>query len=180
MNKRSFATQYAVGFAGEEFLLGAHDWLKRALPGERRFDLVDTRPPFRRIEVKTDTHPLGDTPNLYAERRTVIYPKGGMSYRGATILVGGPWRALQDKVDCFVYLFPNGGTSAEPGEPVAFWFNDVPALVERLDDLIARGKCRAPRVRTGKVSAQGYTVPRELLMDRLPGVEEIRYQKKET
>lgn len=164
-----FQTQLDVGWAGEEFLLKAHPWLGRAMPGERRFDLVDKRPPFKRVEVKTDTYPHGDTPNFFWEKSTVIHA-------GNHYLQGGPWRAAKDKVDTLVYLYSNGGTKDAPGAPVAYWFENVPALVARLDELIARRPrvAHPRRIRNLKVTAQGYLVDRDLLAD-LDGVMCVTY-----
>lgn len=165
-----FQTQLDVGWAGEEFLLKAHPWLGRAMPGERRFDLVDKRPPFKRVEVKTDTYPMADTPNFFWEKSTIIHGREG------GYLPGGPWRAARDAVDTLIYLYSNGGSKDAPAAPVAFHFENVPALVERLDVLVAkRPRVAMPRrVRSLKVTAQGYLVDRDLLAD-LDGVMMVTY-----
>lgn len=169
-----FQEQYEKGWAGEQFLLDNHDFLRRALPGERRFDLIDKRPPFKRVEVKTDFYPHGATPSFFMERGTVV--------NGSHFLLGGPWRAARDGVDVFIYLYANAGEDrAKPAGHIAYWFNDVPALVARLDKL--REECPKKigkrQVRSLKVTARGYLYPRDLLLDGLTGVETILYQPEE-
>ncbi len=166
-----FRKAFEQGYKGEEFLLKAHADLKRAPDGERRWDLIKTTRPFARVEVKTDSYPLQASPNFFMERKTYVY-KGGYT------LQGGPWRAEKDGVDILVYLFSNGGTADEPGEPVAFWFDFgvIPQVVTRIEELIESKQAKYRRVRSGGCSAQGYLVPRVLLQDLY---EERRYFKEE-
>lgn len=158
--ERTFAKQLAVGRLGEDFLLGAHPELRRPAAGERRWDLEGGYPDGSRrtIEVKCDQYPMLDTPNLFAERSSVIAQSGG---RPGRFLQGGPWRALMHGVREFAYLFANGGTKAKPAPPVCWWFTDVPALVARLNILEPTLQIR--RVRSGMVTAVGLLVPRDLL-----------------
>lgn len=168
-----FDTQLRAGQWGEEFLLRAHDWLKPS--SDRRWDLVDTRPPFKRVEVKTDGYPMLDTPNFFMEKSTVVH---GAGKAVGKVLRGGPWRAAHDQVDTFVMLFRNGGTKDNPSPPVAYWWEDVPALVAKLEELVAtRPRVVFPRrIRNLRVSAQGYLVERELLAG-VPGVMMISYEE---
>jgi hypothetical protein len=168
-----FQTQLTIGEAGEDFLIAVHPWLRRPTTPERRFDLIDQRPPFKRVEVKTDMWPHNDTPNFFWEKSTVIHGRKAGGY-----LPGGPWRAQRDDVDTLVYLFSNGGTKDAPQPPIGYWFNDIPALVAALDALILRRpRVALPRrIRSLRVSSQGYLVPRELLAD-VPGAERVEYER---
>lgn len=152
-----FEEQLRVGAKGESFILGAHPELRWPAKGERRWDLEGGNPDGTRrtVEVKTDTYPHSETPNYFWERRTNIR-------RGASgvSIDGGPWRSARDGVSELVYLFTNGGTKAEPGDPVGYWFRDLPALVLRIEMLINAGIAMPRRVRSLDVSAFGYAVPR--------------------
>ena len=161
--------EFAIGRAAEAFLLGAHPELRWPAEGERRWDLEGAYADGRRrtIEVKCDTHPMLATPSYFMEARTNLR-------RTKESLVGGPWRARNHSVNEFVYLFSNSGSAAEPGEPVAFWFDDVPALVKRLDEGILDGEWEIRRNRALDVSYFGYLVPRAKLAHL---AQEVRYGK---
>jgi hypothetical protein len=146
--------QLAVGKRGEAFILAQHDELEPARDGERRWDLEQWEllelAPVRRVEVKCDTYDPRRTPNFFCERYTRCPGK---------LLDGGPWRALAHGVTDFCYLFING----QP--PEAYWFNDLPALCKRLDELATGLKVPMRAVQNQNVRAEGYVVPRKLLED---------------
>lgn len=144
-----------VGAWGESFIATQHG-LNKALEDERRYDL--THPDGRTIEVKTDTHPLAATPNMFMERWTEHRAEGWR-------IDGGPWRAAKHGVATFVYLHQNGGTKDAPLPPVAWWFDDVPALVARIDDMHARKRFQQRGVLSGAVRAIGLLVPRAAVED---------------
>lgn len=154
MNAPHFATDLARGQAGEAFLTNRHPGLTFPSGDERRWDLeayeVDSfdGQPYSRIEVKTDSRPRRSTPNFFMEQRTRVRGQDGY-------LLGGPWRAVADGVDTFVYLYHD---PEHPADSVAYWFDDIPALTEHLDEHIDWYEVR--RVRSARLTAVGVLVPR--------------------
>lgn len=139
-----FQAQLKVGQRGEELL--RHKWAHR--PVERHVDMrgpdfVDSR--GRIIELKTDTYKVTDTFNFFMER---LSNKEKQS-------PGGPWQALSKGADVFVYLYINSG--------VWFVFEDIPALVKRLDGIILLKK--STNVPNRGYVTQGYKIPRTHLQD---------------
>jgi len=97
------------------------------------------------IELKSDTYSIDKTPNFFMERYSDL----------ARDKPGGPWRALEDKVDIFIYMFINDGI---------YWhFDDVPALVKRLDSIVSG--LHMTKVNNTSWTTGGYRVKRELLAD---------------
>ena len=70
--------------------------------------------------------------------------------------MGGPWRAMQDGLDYFVYYFPKNKTF--------FWFKPV-ELCTRLDNLVAKMGLKPKEIKNKTWSTIGYAVPREMLAD---------------
>jgi hypothetical protein len=147
--------EFRAGWDGEELIRIASDGvLVRPAPGERRWDLISTVPPFPRVEVKTDSHVhIAGAGNFFMERRTLI--------PGKLAIDGGPWRALRDGVDEFAYLFPNTLAEADPSMPLAYWFRGagLTSLIPVLDAGIESKRYPYRRVRTGFAIAIGYLVP---------------------
>ena len=151
-----FQTQLEVGEAGEAFLLKHCPHLSRPVKATREYDLVTTA--GHSVEVKTDTYDMEKTPNFFMEYESHGKP-------------GGPWRAAQDGVDIFVYMFVHPF-------PRAFWFNDTKSLVEALDEWKDKKRRYVHVVRNKAWVAKGYTVPREYLLDRLD-VDVVDYNNNE-
>lgn len=166
MSVPDFQSDLVRGRSGEDFLKLRHapnpdafpepDFLIDAMPGERRWDLellsaTDAKC-LARVEVKTDSHDPATTPNFFMERYTRVAGQPGA-------LKGGPWRAAEHGVDTFVYLYMNPD---EGFTPVAYWFDDVPALVQHLDREGAEYPTRLVRGRgCGRtLTAVGWLVPR--------------------
>jgi hypothetical protein len=162
MSTPDFQVDLRRGKAGEAFLMAQHPHLRLPPDGERRWDLETTGdvgpflgcPPILgtlKFEVKCDSYDPAETPNFFLEQRTRVAGKPGE-------LLGGPWRALAEGVDTFVYLYHNpkrGGASR------AYWFYDIPALVTHLDGHMDDYEVR--RVRGGRLTAVGVLVPRKTL-----------------
>jgi hypothetical protein len=155
MSQPDFQADLRRGKAGERFLMEQLDGLGVTWPpeGERRWDLErhTLAGHVGRIEVKCDSYDPAATPNFFLEQRTRVAGKPGE-------LLGGPWRALAEGVDTFVYLYHNpkrGGASR------AYWFYDLPALVAHLDGHLEDYEVR--RVRGGRLTAVGVLVPRKTL-----------------
>lgn len=160
-----FDVQLAVGARGEAFLVEAHAglWLRPAPAGERRwdleYDLLDgERNVVRRVEVKTDTYDPERTPNFFMER-WVVRLGSGKARGSAPRSHGGPWRAREDGVDEFVYLFIN----ARPA-PVAFWFRDLEGLCWACEQLAESKRAAWRAVANQGVRAEGLVVPRAELV----------------
>lgn len=128
--------QLAVGDKGEQLFcefykdLGPIKSLDRAVD----FLLKDGKS----LELKSDTYPLV---NLFME--TISHGK-----------LGGPFRALQDNVDYFVYHFINDKTF--------FWF-EPQTLCNELEKLIASNKYKIKTINNKFWTAEGYPIPREVL-----------------
>ena len=113
----TFTQQLKTGNKGEKLLKDAFPFhLEKSKDLKYDFYCPDTN---QTIELKTDTYRLAKTENFFMERLSDIDSRKP----------GGPWRALQDNVDVFIYMFINDNTY--------YQFNDIPALVERLN-LITR------------------------------------------
>lgn len=109
---------------------------------ERAFDFW--RVDGKKVEVKTDWYSLDSTEFFFIERWSDVDKKKP----------GGPWQS-QDKADIFVYLFIRDG--------VYFEFDDMDALVNRLEDLTK--KLKLIRIRNRGYSGGGYKVPLADLAD---------------
>lgn len=100
-----FHNQLEVGQAGENLFIASYKDLGAAKTDGRKTDFIlETK---ESVELKTDTYPMIKTENFFMERFSNA-DKG---------TEGGPWRAAQDKVDYFVYLFLSDKTF--------FWFRSA-------------------------------------------------------
>lgn len=155
MSAPDFQADLARGNRGEAFLVQQHPFLQPAADGERRWDLERFGPTSRdeveTVEVKTDSYDPAETPNMFIERHTNV--------AGGARLLGGPWRALRDGVDTFVYLYHN---PKRAGASVSYWFEDLPALVAHLDSRMPHYEVRRVNAR-GRLSSTGVLVPRKEL-----------------
>lgn len=151
-----FDTQLAVGQRGEAFILKHHPELVLAPEGTRTHDLehpgVDGAPPAL-VEVKCDTYDPERTANFFMER-WVVRLGSGRARGSAPRSAGGPWRAKDDGVDEFCYLFING----QP--PVAFWFRDLEGLCWAVEQLAESKRAVWRAVHNQGVRAEGLVVPR--------------------
>ena len=132
-----FNEQLKVGTRGEKIFLSLYPNLKKA-DGIKYDFTIDGKT----LELKTDTYSMDDTPNFFMEHLSDT----------KTGKLGGPWRALQDGVDYFVYMYL--------AEKKCFWFRPKP-LVEFLDKYIQNESYKV--IKNKGWSSHGYTVPRELL-----------------
>lgn len=139
-----FNEQLGVGNAGEADFRKFYAELKPTKSQDRRFDfyILDGKT----VELKTDTYDMGQTGNFFME----LF---GNASEGK---MGGPWRAMQDGVDFFVYYFPKNRTF--------FWFRTV-ELCSRLDALVAQMGLKPKEIKNRTWSTLGYTIPREMLVD---------------
>ena len=132
----NFQSQHAIGNIGERLFL---EYYKQASKTDgRKFDFLIGE---KSVELKTDTYPMEKTPNFFFEKYGNI----------ATQALGGPWRAKDDNVDYFVYLFI--------ADKKFFWFEPAP-LCAFLDNYIVDLKPKI--IDNRKWSTLGYAVPREV------------------
>jgi len=137
-----FKAQLEVGDRGEQLFL-EHYPRKLTIYPERAYDFTCSS--GAKIELKTDTYNMEKTENFFMERYSDVHRE----------TVGGPWRAAGDDVDIFCYYFVRHNTW--------FQFNDIPALVERLNELTT-GKGLVYIKNRGWVTG-GYKVKRDELED---------------
>ena len=139
----SMEEQLKVGRKGERLLL--KHWPEPVRQREEDLkgpDFVDIK--GRLIELKTDTWKVEETPNFFMERWSSVE---GMR-------PGGPWQAVGKGSTVLVYLFINSG--------VWYVFEDLPALCQKLDDMV--GKMSYIQIRNRGWTTRGYRIPRESLV----------------
>lgn len=132
-----FKKQLKVGAKGENIFLSLYPNLEKADGIKYDFTMNG-----KTLELKTDTYSMTETPNFFMEHLSDI--KSGK--------FGGPWRALEDGVDYFVYMYL--------AQKQCFWFKPKP-LVEFLDVYIRNVGYKV--IRNRGWTSHGYTVPRESL-----------------
>lgn len=138
-----FKLQLQTGDRGEQLFLERYPTKIEIYPGrEYDFTCLETK---AKIELKTDTYNIEKTSNFFMERFSDVHRE----------TIGGPWRAARDNVDIFCYYFVRHN--------IWFQFNDVPALVERLDRL-TENKGLVYIKNKGWITA-GYKINRDTISD---------------
>jgi hypothetical protein len=150
----SFADQLKVGEWGEATLLEYYphplvplapaDGLVGGLKARRKADFWRVSDGGL-VEVKTDTWSMDATPNFFMERYSDREKQSP----------GGPWRALQDGISSFVYLFPKDRTWFE--------FQDLRSLCGLLDELIASKQAKKRTIPNRTWITEGWLVARDKL-----------------
>ena len=137
-----FQKQMAVGDRGEADFALHYKNLEPLKSSDLAFDfnLVTGAT----VELKTDDYSMSKTQNFFME--TVGDTKSGK--------LGGPFRALKDNVDYFIYYFIRDKTF--------FWFKPE-QLCPKLEELIASGKYPVKEIQNRGWVTQGYAIPRKLL-----------------
>jgi hypothetical protein len=134
-----FKKQLNIGDDGEKLFLKTYQSRQSKKADGIKFDFfIDDG---KTVELKTDTYSMSRTPNFFMEYF-------GNKDSGA---IGGPWRALRDKVDYFVYLFLYDRTF--------FWF-DPKTLCPFLDGEI--NNLRPKEIPNRTWTTVGFAVPREI------------------
>lgn len=137
-----FGEQLVVGDDGERDFLKHYANLIPKKSDDRRIDFI--LGDGKKVELKTDTYDMSATQNFFMELFGNI-DKGQ---------IGGPWRAMQDNVDYFVYYFKKNKTY--------FWFESK-SLCKHLDNIIAQGRLQPKIINNKGWAARGYAVPRSQL-----------------
>lgn len=132
-----FHKQLKTGDAGEQWLLQNYDRPLRLYEG-REFDFYDDL--NRRVELKTETRSLEDSPNFFIERWSDISKKKP----------GGPWQSV-DKADVLVYLFLPSQTY--------FVFDSIPLLISEIEER----KLTLKEIQNKGFTAGGFVVKRNSL-----------------
>lgn len=140
-----FDTQLGVGNDGESDFQKHYRSLRPKKSNDRKIDFVLNT--GKTVELKTDTYDMDKTPNFFMEMFGNI--DDGK--------IGGPWRAMQDSVDFFVYYFPKNKTF--------FWFETV-KLCGLLDQIVAAG-LQPKEILNKGWKARGYAVPRSSVTSAL-------------
>lgn len=138
-----FDTQLEIGNNGESDFQRYYRALGPVKSLDRSIDFI--LKDGQTVELKTDTYDMRNTPNFFMEMFGDIVESK----------IGGPWRAMQDDVDFFVYYFPKNRTF--------FWFR-TSTLCKHLDSIIARGQLNPKEIRNKGWSARGYAIPRQDLV----------------
>lgn len=106
------------GKRGELNIVEAYSDILVHSPDVSEYDIISI-PNNKTIEVKTEyRYNLQNTPNFFMERYS-----DDVNYK-----LGGPWRALEDKVDLYVQYFIQ--------DSILFIFSDLKSLVQGLDSQI--------------------------------------------
>ena len=139
-----FDIQLKVGVKGEADFKRYYSSLVPTKSVDRKQDFILAT--GQTVELKTDTYDMERTPNFFME----LF--GDM----AKSKIGGPWRALQDGVEFFVYYFTKNRTF--------FWFRTT-TLCARLDSIVASNQLTPKEIRNKQWAGIGYVVPRDMLTD---------------
>lgn len=135
-----FKAQMNIGDKGESDFMRFYADLKPVKSPDRAADFILSD--GKTVELKTDTYGMDETANFFME----IFSDS------RTGSIGGPYRALKDNIDYFVYYFKKDGTF--------FWF-DTKTLCDTMT--LIGTKCKTRDIRNKGWTAQGHLVPREWL-----------------
>lgn len=131
----NFKKQLDVGNIGEQLFLDTYEGAVKSTDLKYDFLIGDTK-----VELKTDSWRMEDTPNFFME-------KISNSNKNS---IGGPYRAMQDNIDFFVYLFIK--------DNVFFWF-DSKRLCRTLDRLTKNMKYH--KIWNRSYDTLGHLIPRD-------------------
>lgn len=112
-----FQQQLKVGSRGEELFLERYPE-KIELADDHYCDFR-IKSDGRIIELKTDTYSIEKTDNFFIERWSDVHTRAP----------GGPWQANKYGASIFCYYFIRNN--------IWFQFEDIPALLERIEELTA-------------------------------------------
>lgn len=137
----NFKKDLARGHKGERVILKRYKCKKSE---DLRYDLISAK--GRTWEVKSDDYDMEKTPNFFMEYLSNKERK----------TLGGPWRALNDKVELFSYLFVKNRKHY-------VW--ETKTLVEKLEEIVSSmSLSEVKNENNGKpYYTTGYKVPRKLL-----------------
>ena len=140
-----FRKQFDAGNIGEQLFIDSYS--KEFNPqkgGGRVIDIILSN--GKTVELKTDSYDMEKTQNMFIEHF------GNTSKK----TLGGPWRAFQDNIDYFVYLYSK--------QKIFFWFNPK-ELANRVDALYNGDRVNAKFIKNPNYETMGYLVNRKDLED---------------
>jgi hypothetical protein len=138
-----FNTQLKIGKSGEDLFKKHYGPIYGIRPDSESMEYDFILENGAKVELKTDTYAMSDTPNFFFERFSDINTKK----------LGGPWRAKKDEVDYFVYLYVK--------DKMFYWFNPI-LLCAELDKITK--KMQTKHIRNIAWTTSGFAVPRELCL----------------
>lgn len=128
---------------GEQLLLSTCPQLEKYVENDSSVLIV--KADLRKVRLISDISYHYKTQNFFMERYSINHTKAP----------GGPWQALEEGADIFIYLFVRN--------KVAYIFEDVPYLVEKLERVIKDNHLRLDYKRQRKYYASGFKIKRNLL-----------------
>ena len=144
----SFREQLAIGEAGERLFIERYPRPLRKNHSHNS-DLICLET-GERIELKTDTHSLQDTPNFFIERWSNMEEQKP----------GSLWQSRK-KADVFIYYYSQDGM---------YWtFKDIKALIKRIEELDKKTPLPVRMVKNKSWTTSGFLVKRELIDDLAEG-----------
>ena len=142
-----FGEQLSIGNLGEQDFLKYYKELspKKSLDDKAiDFTLGDGK----LVELKSDSYDLNLTPNFFIEMYGNVENSS----------FGGPFKAMKDKIDFFVYYFPKNKTF--------FWFDTV-KLCYTAEKIILDLKLKPKYIRNKTWTTLGYAINRDSLKEIL-------------
>jgi hypothetical protein len=137
-------TQLKQGKKAEEEMAERHPSGLTVVTEHRLWDL-ESSCGRKKVELKTDTYDMSKTENFFMERWSVAEKEKP----------GGPWQALENGANIFIYLFSKNNTYFE--------CRDLKKLVKRLNTLTK--DIKPTNIRNIKWTTQGFKVRRADLED---------------
>ncbi len=144
----SFQKQLAFGEAQQEAFRAVYHRPTLVYDG-REYDLLDDK--AARIELKTESRSLADSPNFFFERWRSLEPKKA----------GGPWQAMQNAATVFIIWVPKDG--------VYFVFTDIPWLCRAVVAVAEKLVAKEHVIRNRGWAASGWALPRESILEACKG-----------
>lgn len=141
MQQFEFGEQFGIGKDGERDFINAYSRFQPTLSTDRRWDIILWN--GAKVELKTDTYRMNESPNYFLEQFTVSYGQRK---------IAGPWRAKEDCADYFVYYFYKDATF--------FWF-DPKTLCPVIDSYLVNSPMDYKYISNGTYYALGYPIARQ-------------------
>jgi hypothetical protein len=136
----SFQKQLQVGSLGEDLLIRYYH-MPIIKSQDRKYDFLCVHTGHK-IELKTDSYDITRTPFFFFERYSNSQKE----------TPGGPWRAVQDRVPIFVYMFVKNNRY--------FVFKDMKKLLKKIDRDADKGIIQPVLIRNKGWVTSGFKIDR--------------------